>query len=850
MTVEATPYARLLWQALNHEPDKTFWIGRSDRKTYADLRTDICSIVHELNQCELSSGDTVLIATPDDWTAFSAWVACLMNGQVPVMLAPDVGLDRVRSIADRAAPALCVTSEARKVEDWAKGRTICDDLLHGDTKSAEPSFAASGTDLAYLLFTSGSTSTPKGVMISHDALAAQMRTIARVLRVDRNARVFNGLVLHHADGLLQGPLLALTQSATVLRPDAFRLSRLAEDMAWQADMQATHLVGSPTLLHMIDQSCSDDTIFARPDFVAILSSSAPLRPGLWDRIEGRFAVPVINEYGMTETVAASHFAGSFPDMGARRTIGRPVDMEARLVDADGTPVAKGEVGEIQVKGPAVFSGYLGDLERTDAAFSQGWLKTSDLARITVDGDYHLLGRADDVINAGGFSIYPGEIEDVLFQHESVDDIKVIGVDDLVFSEVPVCLYTAKSPVSEADVLAFCRDRLEARKCPKRAFQVQSIPRNASSKPDIVSIRALIERLMQDVTPAVRQGRVEDRLLALAEAVFGAGAGSLTLDDTPETVPGWDSFAHTALALEVEDQFDVRIPTARLFAISSLGQLNEIVQGAGKSIPDQFPPGVKLLRHGSGSAGSIVVMPNLTGGVQYIARMMDTLDDQQDILGLPRPPGSVDMNCPTTIQEISNGLADLIVKAELQPPLILVGMSFGGFLAYETAAELMRRKHKVRAVILLDTAVPWRHRRGKALHHVAEASRTGFRGVERLLGKSGPSPDLVRIPGMGVTDISQHRPELRALIRHSVDALRTYSPSAAWVPMLIFAAKNRQQGRIPLNSDLGWSEFTEAPITSHWLGSDHVSLVRQDGPAVQAAEKINAYLAEPASLYAR
>ena len=149
--------------------------------------------------------------------------------------------------------------------------------------------------------------------------------------------------------------------------------------------------------------------FDRPDFYALLSTSASLSPEVWAALEDRFGKPVINEYGMTETVAASHFAGPHPEMGERFTIGCPIDCDAKIVDETGAEVEEGQAGELLLRGSNIFQGYYRRNDQTSAVMSDEWFQTGDLCRVNKSGSYEIVGRKNTAINFAGFLMRPEEI---------------------------------------------------------------------------------------------------------------------------------------------------------------------------------------------------------------------------------------------------------------------------------------------------------------------------------------------------------------------------------------------------------------------------------------------------------
>lgn len=339
--------------------------------------------------------------------------------------------------------------------------------------------------VALLVYTSGTTGRSKGVALTHGGLAANLDAILGLWRVGPDDRMALTLPLFHVHGLGLGVLGALMRGVPTLVATHF-------DVAWVVDAfarrGATVFMGVPTmyarLLEHLDASPDDRRHLAAGRLFT--SGSAALPASHHQAFARATGHQVLERYGMTET----GFTLSNPYEGERRagTVGFAVPgFEVRLCDEADRPVASGETGEIQVRGPGLLAGYWGLEEATRASFSDdGFFRTGDVAFTDADGYVHIVGRRSvDIIKSGGFKVSAREIEDVILDHEGVAEVAVVGLPDAVWGEriaAALVLAAGADPDEVVDALyGQLIERLAPFKTPRRFLVVDELPRNALGK---------------------------------------------------------------------------------------------------------------------------------------------------------------------------------------------------------------------------------------------------------------------------------------------------------------------------------------------------------------------------------
>lgn len=332
-----------------------------------------------------------------------------------------------------------------------------------------------------LLYTSGTTGKPKGVIVTGGNALYAALNFAAVGEVGADAVCFSDLPMFHTIGLIAVARTTLLQGGTLVLTDRFAPGRTLAALADES-LGITHYFAVPVMLEALER----DQAFAPRalrHLHAIFLGGSPLPPALAMRFLER-GVPLVNGYGMSEAGTAIHVP--IDREAVRRAdgaVGVPAPhIEVRLV-ADGHDVADGGVGEVWLRGPSVTPGYWNQAAETSAAFSDGWFRTGDLARREPTGYYRIVDRLKDMFVSGGENVYPAEIENLLATHPDIADVAVLGVPDARWGESGVAFVVLRSgaELDDESLISWCASRIARFKCPTRFISVDSIPRSAAGK---------------------------------------------------------------------------------------------------------------------------------------------------------------------------------------------------------------------------------------------------------------------------------------------------------------------------------------------------------------------------------
>lgn len=606
-------YARII---ATSPASKPFLLCKGQVLTYGEVDGAVRKLTAVFQARQLEQGDYIFLNVKDDGQLAVIYLACLANGLAAVVTDPS--LPSLQGLLAKVNPRLAFIDRETKEssalpggldvitvnEPQRKTRGLFKKLLKKtETAEHEVGAAVSFPALmdavipfggvfpavepqltALVLFTSGTTSEPKGVQLTRRNIATQIQILRDQLSVDERTQLFNILPLHHTDGITNGVTLAFFAGATLHRPAKFSIHDLPNSMDYIFREGISHLITVPTVLALIQRLGDDfEDAFQSGDFKVLLSAAAYLSPDLWQSFQDRFKVRISNGYGLTETVTMFAFSG--PDDASFRigTVGKPVASQIRLVDDAGLDVPPGSEGELWVAGDLVMKGYINSPEATAAAITDGWLQTGDTARIAEDGKIEILGRKKNIIIHGGINIHPQEIMDAALEHEAVLDAVAFGEPDDTWGEIAVlCIVEdIEANLSDTALNSFLTRCLASEKMPHEIHRFADFPRGPSGK-------AIIRELQEQVAQRKLSSAFSDEGDPLA-VILGIGASllkvapeTLSRSSSAESVRGWDSLFHLNFILVVEEVFSVQFLPREIMSIQSLGDLVALAEKYGRS----------------------------------------------------------------------------------------------------------------------------------------------------------------------------------------------------------------------------------------------------------------------------
>lgn len=455
--------------------------------TYADFVARVAQLAHVLSDAGVKPGDRVVVQAPKLLDTIALYGATLQAGAVYLPLNTAYTKSELTYFIEDAAPSLivCDAKDEAAVSDSSQNKTPVLTLaldasgsLSSEANRKSKSFQTvprGPDDLAALLYTSGTTGRSKGAMLSHKNLLSNAISLTDLWQITKGDRLMHALPIFHTHGLFVAMNTSLLAGAAVRFMAGFDVTTIIAEIPASTLLMGvptfyTRLLGDPRLTKSLVENIR-----------LFVSGSAPLLAETHTAFEDRTGHRILERYGMTET----NMITSNPYEGERLagTVGYPLPGTEVEITDDGTPVASGQVGMIEVRGDNVFQGYWNMPEKTaEELRGNGFFITGDLGVKSEDGRISIVGRQKDLIISGGYNIYPKEIEDVINAIDGVAESAVFGIPNADFGESVLAAVVCEDPnLSEDDIAEAVEPHLARFKHPRRYILKGALPRNTMGK---------------------------------------------------------------------------------------------------------------------------------------------------------------------------------------------------------------------------------------------------------------------------------------------------------------------------------------------------------------------------------
>ena len=458
--------------------------------TYRELDSETAKLANGLKELGLSEGDRVTVQVDKCIEMVYLYLACVRSNIIFHPLNPAYKEKELSYFLDDAKPSLFISNEETisSISDLSLEHSI-DHLFvlnndgsgnFSDISTSEDNYitvACSDDDIAALLYSSGTTGKPKGIMLSHGNISSNAESLVKAWGFQESDCLLHALPIYHVHGLFVA-LGCVFMTGSKLK----WLESFDADVVLKSIPECTVMMGVPTYYtRMLKRDLLDSKL--TEGIRLFISGSAPLLEETFNEFNQRTNHQILERYGMTET----NMNTSNPLKGDRKpgTVGLPLeDVQVRVVDEENNVLSQGEIGNLQIKGPNVFKGYWEMPEKTKEDFSKdGFFNTGDKGLIDEGGYVSIIGRSKDMIISGGLNVYPKEIESLIDKIEGVLESAVIGLSDEDLGEkvVAVIVSEESKTLDEKKVISEIKDQLAGFKAPKEVKFIDQLPRNAMGK---------------------------------------------------------------------------------------------------------------------------------------------------------------------------------------------------------------------------------------------------------------------------------------------------------------------------------------------------------------------------------
>jgi acyl-CoA synthetase (AMP-forming)/AMP-acid ligase II/thioesterase domain-containing protein/acyl carrier protein len=816
--------------------------------TYALLAEQIGATGRSLAEVGVGRDDRVAVLLANG-PAMATTVLGVMANAIAAPLNPQYTAEELRFYLTDLRPSALVVGEAMETpaRDVAASLDVPIVELRSD-RGGSGSLRGAGSelgagsqrgaradDVALLLHTSGTTSRPKLVPLTHANLSASAGNVAGTLGLAADDRCFNLMPLFHIHGLVAALLGSLESGGSVVCTAGFDPANV---LSWMHELGPTWYTAVPTIHGAMLDALSQGS--AVPPLRFIRSSSAALPTTTLAALEEAFGAPVIEAYGMTE---AAHQMASNPRAGERKpgSVGPAAGPDIAILGDDGIVRGDvGQIGEIVIRGLNVMAGYIDNPEANVAAFVDGWFRTGDQGVLDGDGYVTITGRLKEIINRGGEKVAPTEVEEALLAHSDVDQATAFALAHPRLGEdvAAAVVLAADSTTSRAELRRFVAERLAPFKVPHRIVFVSDVPKGPTGK---VQRIGLGERLGLEGPHAERPPFVEPRddtergVARIFADVLQLDAPISLTDDFVEL--GADSLHFEELLVEIERVFHRRLP-ASLFLEEATPERISVLLRADDGRGVATDPIVVPIQPGGSRPPLFCVM---RAGTLVTARhFVSELGFEQPVFGIWMPAMHGDSDAAGGVEEIAASCRRTVAEVQANGPYYLFGYSIGGLVAYEMARQWASEDESTGLVVMADTPYPTplptaRDRVAKLFSREGPpALARRLRGLARRLPpvRALTKPQPPHWMQRHVAEYAEVGVDLPATIHRERSYVGVPRPSAA--PIVLLRSRITMELVCAGSPVLGWERYCDDDWEVHEVPGSHDSMLGEPHVHVLAA----------------
>ncbi len=704
--------------------------------TYHALSQQVDSVIEALRRMAIGRHDRVAVVLPNGpemavaFVAVAAGAACaplnpaytasefdfyLADLRAVALIVPEGVASPARSVAARRGMRILELRPYLQV--GAGAFTLKGDRIATPADGGFPQ----QDDIALLLHTSGTTSRPKLVPLTQQNICASAYHIARTLTLTEHDRCLNVMPLFHIHGLIAGLLASLLSGGVVVCPAGCVPTDLA---SWIKEFQPTWYTAVPTIHQTVLAMARQGLISTSDSLLRLIrSSSAPLPFQLMAELEGVFSVPVIEAYGMTE---GAHQIASNPLPPATRkpgTVGIATGSEIAIVGEGGEFLARGNTGEIVIRGPNVIGGYENNPVINGVAFRNGWFRTGDQGFLDEDGYLTITGRLKEIINRGGEKVSPREVDDVLMDHPAVLQAVTFAIPHPTLGEDVAAAVVLRdgSDTTEREIRNYAVARLVPFKVPRRVMILDELPRGPTGKLQRIGLAEKLSLAQGDSGAFVApRDETEGVLARMWQEILRLDTPIGARDDFFDI--GGNSLQAARLFADIEITFHAKLPLSILWESATLESLATAI----RQHPTSPPTSSLVVLHPEGTSPPLFWVHEAGGEIYTMRNLSNHLGPDQPLYGF-QARGIDGKQVPhSRIEDMAAYYIQLMRSVQAEGPYFLGGHSLGGVVAYEMAQQLSAHGQDARLLALIDTPAPRRSLWKKLRYHFGYALKRGPR----------------------------------------------------------------------------------------------------------------------------